>query len=94
MPRALWKDTVIAESDRCIVVEGNQYFPSDDVKHEFLQYSATRTQCAWKGQASYYDIVVNGQVNHDAAWFYADPKPAAGNIKGYIAFWKGVTIEE
>ena len=93
MKRARWNGTVIAESDRCVVVEGNQYFPADAVNREFLRDSVTHTVCGWKGTASYYDVVVNGAVNQDAAWYYADPKSAADNIKGYIAFWKGVTVE-
>ncbi len=93
MKRARWNGTVIAESDRCVVVEGNQYFPADAVNREFLRDSVTHTVCGWKGTASYYDVVVNGAVNKDAAWYYADPKSAADNIKGYIAFWKGVTVE-
>lgn len=90
--RAIWNDAVIAESDRCVVVEGNQYFPPESVKREFLHESATHTDCHWKGTASYYDIVVNGKTNEDAAWFYPVTKPAADNIKGYIAFWKGVKV--
>ncbi len=93
MKRARWNGTVIAESDRCVVVEGNQYFPADAVNREFLRDSVTHTVCGWKGTARYYDVVVNGAVNKDAAWYYADPKSAADNIKGYIAFWKGVTVE-
>ena len=92
MPRAVWNGAVIADSNRCIVVEGNQYFPADALKREFLRDSATHTVCAWKGTASYYDVVVNGQTNKDAAWYYPEPKPAADNIKGYIAFWKGVEV--
>ncbi len=93
MPRAVWNGTIIAESDRCEVVEGNQYFPPDAIKPEFLTDSSTHTTCGWKGVASYYNVVVNGQVNKDAAWYYPDPKPAAANIKGYIAFWRGVKVE-
>ena len=93
MPRALWNGAVIADSNRCIVVEGNQYFPAGALKREFLRDSATHTVCSWKGTASYYDIVVNGQTNKDAAWYYPEPKPAADNIKGYIAFWHGVKVE-
>ena len=92
MPRAVWNGAVIADSNRCIVVEDNQYFPVDAVKREFLRDSATHTVCSWKGTASYYDVVVNGQTNKDAAWYYPEPKPAADNIKGYIAFWKGVEV--
>ena len=84
---------MIAESDRCEVVEGNQYFPGAAVKREFLRDSDTHTVCGWKGTANYYDVVVDGQINQDAAWYYPDPKPAASSIKGYIAFWKGVKVE-
>ena len=93
MPKAIWNGTVIAESDQCEVVEGNQYFPPDAVKSEFFQPSDKHTVCGWKGTASYYDVVVDGQVNSAAAWYYPDPKPAASNIKGYIAFWRGVKVE-
>jgi uncharacterized protein (DUF427 family) len=93
MPRAVWHGTVIAQSDRCEVVEGNPYFPPDAVKREYLRDSATHTVCGWKGTANYYDVVVDGEANHDAAWYYPEPKPAAHNIKGYVAFWKGVKIE-
>lgn len=93
MARASWNGTVIAESDRCEMVEGNHYFPPEAVKREFLQPSATHTTCGWKGEASYYDVVADGQVNQDAAWYYPEPKLAAKNIAGYIAFWKGVKVE-
>jgi uncharacterized protein (DUF427 family) len=93
VPRALWNGTVIADSDCCIVVEGNQYFPADAVKREFLRDSSTHTVCGWKGTASYYDVVVNGQTCKDAAWYYPEPKAAANDIRGYIAFWKGVRVE-
>ena len=93
MPRAIWNGTVLAESDRCEVVEGNRYFPPDAVRREFLRPSATHTVCAWKGTASYYDVVVDGQTNEAAAWYYPEPKPAAQNITGYVAFWRGVTVE-
>jgi uncharacterized protein (DUF427 family) len=93
MPRATWNGTVLAESDRCVVVEGNQYFPPASVKREHLRPSATHTTCPWKGVASYYDVVVNGEVNRDAAWYYPDPKDAARNIAGHVAFWRGVKVE-
>lgn len=93
MPRAVWNGTVIAESDQCEVVEGNQYFPPAALKSEFFTESATQTTCPWKGIASYYNVVVNGQVNKDAAWYYPEPKSAAANIKGYVAFWRGVKVE-
>jgi uncharacterized protein (DUF427 family) len=94
MPKAVWNGQVIARSDRCEIVEGNHYFPPDAVKAEFLQPSATRTTCGWKGEASYHDVSVAGRINKDAAWYYPNPKPAARSIAGYIAFWKGVRIEE
>jgi uncharacterized protein (DUF427 family) len=93
MARALWKGTVLAESDRCELVEGNLYFPPAAVRREHLRSSATHTTCGWKGVASYYDVVVDGEVNGDAAWYYPDPKPAAANVKDYVAFWRGVVVE-
>ncbi|HEU5283972.1 MAG TPA: DUF427 domain-containing protein [Burkholderiales bacterium] len=94
MVRALWNGRVIAQSERCEIVEGNRYFPPDAVRREFLRQSASHSYCGWKGTASYYDVVVGGQVNRDAAWYYADPMPAAAKIKGYIAFWRGVIVED
>jgi len=93
MPKAVWNGRVVAESSRCETVEGNQYFPPDAVRPECLQPSDTHSACGWKGIASYHHVVVDGQVNRDAAWYYPDPKPAAKNIAGYIAFWKGVKVE-
>jgi uncharacterized protein (DUF427 family) len=93
MPRAIWNGTVIAESDHCLVVEGNQYFPLDAVKREYLRDSATHTVCPWKGTASYYDVEVNGKTNKDAAWYYPQPKDAAQQITNHVAFWRGVTVE-
>jgi uncharacterized protein (DUF427 family) len=93
MPKAVWNGTVLAESDQCVVVDGNQYFPANSIKPEYFQDSSTHTTCGWKGVASYYDIVVEGQKNKDAAWYYPEPKSAAKNIEGYIAFWKGVKVE-
>jgi uncharacterized protein (DUF427 family) len=93
MPRAIWNGAVLAESDRTVVVEGNHYFPTDAVRREFFHDSATHTTCSWKGVASYYDVTVGGQVNKDAAWYYPEPKSAAANIKGHVAFWKGVRVE-
>ena len=83
----------IVESDEIIVVEGNHYFPPSAIKPEHFQPSETHTVCGWKGTASYYNVIANGQVNKDAAWFYSDTKEAANNIKGYVAFWKGVKVE-
>ncbi len=93
MPKAIWNDTVIAETAIFDTVENNVYFPAAALRMENFQPSATQTTCGWKGVASYYDVVVDGKVNKDAAWYYADPKPAAMNIKGHVAFWKGVTVE-
>ena len=92
--KAVWNQQVIAESDDTVVVEGNHYFPPDSVKREFLQDSATTTVCPWKGTANYYTLMVDGQSNPDAAWYYADTKPAADQVRGRIAFWKGVQISE
>jgi uncharacterized protein (DUF427 family) len=93
MPRAIWNGAVLAESDRTETVEGNHYFPPDALRREFFRDSATHTACGWKGTASYYDVVVNGRENRDAAWYYPEPLPAARNIAGYVAFWKGVQVE-
>lgn len=90
--KAIWKDTVIAESDDIVTIEGNHYFPDSSLKREFITFSNHKTSCAWKGQASYYSLMVNGELNTDAAWYYADPKPEAANIKGRVAFWKGVNV--
>ncbi len=92
--KAIWNQQVIAESDDTVVVEGNHYFPPDSVQREFLQDSTTTTICSWKGTANYYTLMVDGQSNPDAAWFYTDPKPAANQVRGRIAFWKGVQIGE
>jgi uncharacterized protein (DUF427 family) len=94
MARATWKGTVIAESDTYEVVEGNVYFPVDAIKREHFRDSATHTICPWKGTASYYDVVVDGATNADAAWYYPEPKDAAANIRGHVAFWKGVEVEK
>ena len=94
MARARWNGRVIAQSQRCEIVEGNRYFPPDAVRRTFLRESASHSYCGWKGTASYYDVVVGGRVNRDAAWYYPDPMPAAANIKGYVAFWRGVTVED
>lgn len=93
MARATWNGTVIAESDQCIVVEGNQYFPPAAVQRQYLRESDTHTVCPWKGTASYYDVVVDGTPNKDAAWYYPQPKDAAKQIANYVAFWHGVTVE-
>ncbi|MER3481219.1 MAG: hypothetical protein C4327_12320 [Meiothermus sp.] len=90
--KAIWNGQVIAESEQTIVLEGNHYFPPESVKREFLQDSPTHTTCPWKGVASYYSLVVDGQINKDAAWYYPAPKDAAKQIKGYVAFWRGVEV--
>ncbi len=90
--RAIWNGTVIAESDDTIVVEGNHYFPAESVNPDAIKASPTHTTCPWKGQASYYSIEAGGQLNRDAAWYYPQPKPAASQIAGRVAFWRGVTI--
>ncbi len=92
--KAIWNQQVIAESDDTVIVEGNHYFLPDSVKREFLQDSVTTTVCPWKGTANYYTLVVDGQSNPDAAWYYAETKPAADQVRGRIAFWKGVQISE
>ncbi len=92
MARAIWNDVVLAESDQTEIVEGNHYFAPDSVKSEHLRPSTTTTECGWKGTAHYYDVVIGGHTNADAAWYYPDPKPAAENIRGRIAFWKGVRV--
>ena len=90
--KAIWNDKILAESGDTIMVEGNEYFPLESVNKEFLRESETQSVCAWKGTASYYDVVVNGKINKDAAWYYPDPSEAAQQIKGHVAFWKGVEI--
>lgn len=92
--RAIWNGAVIADSDETVVVEGNHYFPRDAVDPAVLRDSSSRTTCPWKGEASYYSIEVGGEVNRDAAWYYPTAKPAAGEIVGRIAFWRGVTVTE
>lgn len=90
--KAIWNKVIIAESDNTVIVEGNHYFPADSVNGQFLKETNTHTSCSWKGEASYYDIVVDDAINHDAAWFYPDPKPKALNIKNHLAFWRGVDV--
>jgi uncharacterized protein (DUF427 family) len=91
--KASWNGAVIAESDRTEIVEGNHYFPADSLDRRYFEPSDKHTICAWKGLASYYHVVVNGQRNEDAAWYYPEPKPAARQIDGRVAFWRGVRIE-
>ena len=92
--KALWNNAVLADSDQTIVIEGNHYFPPDSIKRQYFEPSDTHTFCPWKGEASYYYVKANGEVNKDAAWYYPDPKPAAKEIKDYIAFWHGVKVEK
>ena len=90
--KAFWNGKVIAESDKTINIEGNQYFPPESVNKEFISDSETSTVCHWKGTASYYDIVVDGETNRDAAWYYPETSALAEKIKGYVAFWRGIEI--
>jgi uncharacterized protein (DUF427 family) len=92
MARAVWNNVVIAESDQCVMIEGNHYFPPDSVKREYLRQASKTTICPWKGTASYYDVVVDGNVNAAAAWYYKTPKTAANEIAGHVAFWRGVQV--
>jgi len=92
MARAEWKGVVIAESDDTVIVEGNHYFPLESVARDLLQPSDHQTVCPWKGTASYYDVVVDGEVNRAAAWFYPEPKDAAAEIRNHVAFWHGVKV--
>lgn len=91
--KATWQGITIAESDDIVVVEGNHYFPADSIRREYFQASDQHSHCPWKGDASYYDIKIDGAMNLGAAWYYPDPKDAAANIKGRVAFWKGVVVE-
>lgn len=92
--KAIWNGKIIAESNQTVNIEGNQYFPFDSVNQEFLNDSSTHTICPWKGTAAYFDVVVEGKINKDAAWYYANPSALAAKIKGYIAFWHGVEVSE
>jgi len=94
MAKASWNGQTIAESKDIVEVEGNLYFPSDSVNKEFIKASSTTSTCPWKGNAKYYSLTVHGEENQDAAWYYPDPKPAARNIQGRVAFWRGVEIEK
>jgi uncharacterized protein (DUF427 family) len=93
MPKATWEGAVLAESDDCVVVEGNQYFPPESIHREYFKPAANTTICPWKGTAHYYDIEVNEKRNPGAAWYYPDPKTAAAEIKDRVAFWRGVKVE-
>lgn len=91
--KATWKGAVLAESDDTVVVEGNHYFPAESISREHFRESGTHTTCPWKGVASYYDVLVGEEVNADAAWYYPEPKDAAKEIEGRVAFWRGVRVE-
>lgn len=92
--KAIWNDTVIAQSDDTVVVEGNHYFPADAIDARYFKPSAKTSKCPWKGTAKYYSLEVNGQLNQDAAWYYPKTKSAAQEIAGRIAFWRGVQVVE
>ena len=90
--KAIWKDTVIAQSDDTVLVEGNHYFPEASLNRAYVTFSNHKSMCPWKGQASYYSLIVDGEMNLDAVWYYPAPKPEAQHIKGRVAFWKGVRV--
>jgi uncharacterized protein (DUF427 family) len=91
--KAIWKSEIVAESESTVVVEGNHYFPAEAAVKKYLEPSQTTTVCPWKGTAHYYNVVVGGEENKDAAWYYPDPKEAAMEIKDHIAFWRGVDVK-
>ncbi|MBU6436060.1 MAG: DUF427 domain-containing protein [Betaproteobacteria bacterium] len=91
--KATWNGVVIAQSDDTVVVEGNHYFPESSLNRDYITFSNTHTMCPWKGEASYYSLMVNGDMNPDAVWYYPHPKPDAVHIQGRVAFWKGVKVE-
>ncbi len=93
MAKAIWRGTVLAESEKTVIVEGNHYFPAESVNMEYFKHSERQSVCPWKGTASYYDIEVDGQENENAAWYYPEPSKAAEHIAGHVAFWHGVEIE-
>ena len=90
--KAIWNGTVVAESDDIVLVEGNAYFPASAVRTDLLQHSNHHTYCPWKGQASYHSLLIDGELNRDAAWFYPDPKPEAERVRDRVAFWRGVQV--
>ena len=90
--KATWNGATVAQSDATVVVEGNHYFPPDAIRGENFEPSSQTSVCPWKGTAHYYDVVVDGERNAAAAWYYPETKEAANNIRGYVAFWKGVTV--
>ncbi len=94
MPKAIWENAVLAESDDTVVVEGNHYFPPKSLHQKHFRPSEHTSVCPWKGTAKYYDVLVNGKVNRNAAWYYPNPEPTAIQIKAHIAFWKGVQVQD
>jgi uncharacterized protein (DUF427 family) len=90
--KAIWNGTLIAESDDIVLVEGNHYFPADSLNRDYVTFSNHRTTCAWKGEASYYSLLVDGELNRDAIWYYPDPKPEAEMVRDRVAFQRGVEI--
>ncbi len=92
--KATWNGAVIAQSDDTVVVEGNHYFPESALDRQYVSFSNHKTSCAWKGEASYYSLLVNGELNTDAVWYYPEPKPEAEMVRGRVAFWKGVKVEK
>jgi uncharacterized protein (DUF427 family) len=90
--KATWNGVLIAESDDTVLVEGNHYFPEAALSRDFVSFSNHRTSCPWKGEAHYYSLLVNGELNPDAVWYYPEPKAEADNIRGRVAFWKGVKV--
>ena len=94
MAKAVWNGAVLAESSQTIMVEGNHYFPPETLNPDYFRASTLHSSCHWKGLASYYDVAVGGKVNANAAWYYPNPSDAAQNISGYVAFWKGVKVED
>lgn len=91
--KAIWNDIVLAESDNTVVVEGNHYFPPESLKKEYFKKSDLTSFCGWKGMANYYSVTVGDKTNENCAWYYAEPNDAAKQIKDYVAFWNGVTVE-
>jgi uncharacterized protein (DUF427 family) len=90
--KAIWNGAVVAESDDTVLIEGNHYFPETSLNREVVTFSNHRTSCPWKGEASYFSLLVNGELNPDAVWYYPEPKAEAENIRGRVAFWKGVKV--
>lgn len=92
--KAMWNGQIIAESEHTEIVDRNHYFPMDSINKEFFKKTSHNTTCPWKGEAAYYNVVVKGKINENAAWYYPNPSEAAKNIKNYVAFWRGIEIIE